>query len=361
MNILITHPDFKDSGGVSNYYKHLQGKFTVPVKHFIIAKRPKEKGLLLRFLRLFADYFRFAKCLRKNQIDLVHINPSLDLKSFIRDGAFALIARAYNKKVLIFFHGWQKPFEIQIEHRFLWLFRLLYGNSSAFIVLCNQFKETLERWGVVKPIYREVTTIDENNLNDFDMQTVLKKRHEFDKYRILFLSRIIKRKGIYETVQAIYSLQRKYPNIELIIAGDGPELENVKLLVQSHKMQNVTFLGYVRDQEKRHIFEVSQIFCFPTYYDEGLPCAVIEAIAYGLPIVTRSVGGLADFFKDEQHGFLLDSLDPNVLAGLIEKLIVDKKLYDRIALFNYQFAQSHFLARNSAQRLELIYKRVLND
>jgi len=78
-------------------------------------------------------------------------------------------------------------------------------------------------------------------------------------------------------------------------------------------------------------------------------------------VVTRPVGGLADFFKNEGHGFITDSLNPNILANLIKRLFLDKELYNKISLSNYQYAQSHFLASSAALRLETIYKTVLKN
>ena len=359
MKILITHPDFKNSGGVSNYYKQLQGKFSMPVQHFMIGKRPEERNSFSRISRMFADYWRFVKCLKGDNVVLVHINPSLDPQSFIRDGIFALLAKVNKKKVVVFFHGWTKPFEAHIERYCLWMFRLLFGNSDAFIVLSDKFKKTFQKWGVTQPIYTEVTVIDEDDLIGFDIKDALRKRQSSEKWRILFLSRITRRKGIYETVQAVSLLQAKYPMIELIIAGDGNELENVKSFVHSHGIANITFVGYVRGEEKRRVFEKSQVLCLPTKHGEGLPVSVVEAMAFGLPVVIRPVGGIADFFQNGEHGFISDSLIPNVFAGLIERLLVDKNLYERIALYNYQYAQSHFLASAAVLRLEMIYAKLL--
>ncbi len=361
MKVLITHPEFEDPGGVSNLYKQLQKKFKIPTLHFVVGKRTREKGFLSRIFRMFHDYYKFVKCLKTNNIDLVHINPSLDLKSLIRDGMFVLLARLNNKKIVVFFHGWQKSFEAQIERSFVWMFKFFFGKIDAFIVLAEEFKKTLERWGIIQPIYRVVTVIDEDMLLGFDIQDALKKRQTSEKWRVLFLSRILRDKGIYETIEAVSLLKAKYPMIELIVAGDGDELENVKSLVHNRNVSNVTFVGYVRGEEKRHIFEKSQVFCYPTYYGEGLPTCAIEAIAYGLPVVTRPVGGLADFFKNEEHGFITEGINPNIFANLIERLFLDKELYNKISLYNYQYAQINFLASSAVLRLETIYKTVLKN
>ena len=360
MRILILHPEFEDPGGVSDLYKSLQNKFKIPTLHFIVGKRTREKVFLLRIFRMFLDYCKFVKCLKTNNIDLVHINPSLDLKSFIRDGIFALLARVNKKKTVVFFHGWKRSFEASIERNFIWMFKFFFGKCDVFIVLSDEFRKTLERWGIVQPIYQGVTVIDEDDLAGFDIQNALNKRQSSEKWRVLFLSRIIKDKGIYETIESVSLLSSKIPMIELVIAGKGEELDKVKSFVHNRNISNVTFVGYVRDEEKRQIFEKSQVYCLPTY-SEGLPCSVIEAIAFGLPVVTRPVGGLADFFKNEMHGFITDSLSPNIFANFIERLFLDNELYNKISLFNYQYAQSHFLASSAVLMLETIYKTVLKN
>ena len=123
---------------------------------------------------------------------------------------------------------------------------------------------------------------------------------------------------------------------------------------------NVTFTGYVSGQEKSKLFETAHVFCFPSY-GEGMPNVVIEAMAFGLPVVTRRVGGLADFFEDGEHGFFTSSKEPNVFADFIEELLVNQQLYEKISLNNYHYAKSNFLASSAASRLEEIYRAVSTE
>jgi glycosyltransferase involved in cell wall biosynthesis len=357
--ILITHPEFDDPGGVARYWKCMQDEFTVPTVHFSVGKRVDEKGILSRIRRLFVDYWKFVHCLKKDDIALVHINPSLDPKSFIRDGVLAMLARAHGKKTVVSFHGWQKPFEIRISRGCHWLFKFFFGRADAFIVLSNTFKEKIERWGIKKPIYTEVTTVSKNEIVEFDIGKITRNRNKSGKWKILFLSRILKTKGIYETIQATSLLQTKYPDIELVVAGNGDEIEKVKKFTSDNGISNVVFPGYVRGKEKQRLFEEANIFCLPSY-SEGFPVAVVEAMSFGLPVITRPVGGLNDFFKNGEHGFMSDSVDPEVLANKIESLFLDRDLYKQISLSNYQYAQSHFLTSDAVSRLERIYKKLLD-
>lgn len=361
MKVLILHPDFKDPGGVAAYYTKLKNKFTIPVKHYAVGLRPGEKeDFFSKIRRMVNDYRRFFLSLKKGQYDIVHINPSLDFKSFLRDGIFILLAKFFKKKTIVFFRGWQKLFEIKIQRYGVWFFKFFYGKIDAFIVLSEDFKTKLKAWGCTQPIYREVTIADDDAFQGFNIHNAIAEREKSDRWRILFLSRIVKGKGIYEAIEATFLLQTRFPQTELIIAGDGPDLENVKSFVEKNNIKNITFTGYVSGEEKTRLLIDSHIFCYPTCYGEGLPNTIIESMAFGLPIITRPVGGIADFFKDGEHGFLTESQKPDILANLIERLLADRALYRKVALFNYQYAQSNFLASQAALRLEEIYKS-LND
>jgi glycosyltransferase involved in cell wall biosynthesis len=89
--------------------------------------------------------------------------------------------------------------------------------------------------------------------------------------------------------------------------------------------------------------------------------SVLEAMAYGLPIVTRSVGSLNDFFRDGTMGFITESRDPQVLAALLNRLIDDPGLRSSISIFNRKYARDQFAAAQIAARLEGIYRFVLDD
>lgn len=358
MKVLILHPDYKDPGGVAKYYLKLKDKFTLPVEHYITGIRPGEKGILSRIYRMMDDYCRFVVRLKRHQYEIIHINPSLSPKAFLRDGVFLLLARMYKKKTVVFFRGWQESFAIKIQRYLLWLFKFFYGKANVFIVLSEKIGKNLETWGCSQPIYREVTIADDATLKEFDFYKALNDRQRSEKWYVLFLARIVKEKGIYETIEAVSILQTKYPNIELVIAGEGSELENVKAFVAKQGISNIIFTGYVSGEDKKRIYESSHIFCYPTYHGEGLPNAIIESMAFGIPIITRPVGGIVDFFEDKKHGFLSNSQDPDIIANLVERLLVDKMLYKKISLFNYQYAQSNFLASQAAVRLEEIYKSV---
>lgn len=357
MKVLLVHPDFGSLGGVARLFRNLDGRFTIEVEHLVIGTRPNERSRGSMMFRLLSDYVRFLR--RSGQVQVVHVNPSLDPKSCLRDGLFVLLSRLTRKKVVVFFHGWNKPFEARLGRRGLGLFRFAFGKADAFIVLADEFKNVLRSWGFDQPIHREMTIVGDDVLERFDFESALERKLRPGRHDILFLSRIVREKGVLETVDAVALLHERYPDLHLIVAGDGPYLEELKLQVEQRGVKNVTFTGYVDGDQKEQLLRDSHLLCFPTYYGEGLPTVVPEAISFGLPVVTRPVGGIADFFENGRHGFAIESRKPEDIAHCIQKLIEDKELYRRIARSNHSYGQKYFLASQAAARLERIYASVL--
>ena len=89
-----------------------------------------------------------------------------------------------------------------------------------------------------------------------------------------------------------------------------------------------------------------------------MPTSVLEAMAYGLPVVTRPVGGLKDFFEDGKMGYITESLAPSVFAEAVEKLIREPETCRRMGRYNREFAHEHFAASRVAERIKRIYHEV---
>jgi len=354
MRVLNLLPD--QGGGIESYYEQVKNYFAGSVTYFIVGKRREEKGKLQQMRRMVSDYRHFLRLLKKTRYDVVVVNPSLDAKGIVRDGIFLLIARRKAIKTIVFFHGWLDTLGSLIQKYFLRLFRVVYGQTDTVVVLSERIRNILISWGFRQPINVEVTIISDDVLNGFSFEEVFPKRMESQRWRLLFLSRILRQKGIYETIDAWASLKDKYP-IDLLIAGDGEDLAGVKRYVRDMKLNRVSFCGYVVGKEKDNLFKNAHLYCLPSY-TEGMPVSVVEAMAYGLPVVTRWVGRLPEFFRNGEHGFATNSKNPEVIRDLIERLYQDKKLYREISSNNHTFAKSHFLASEAAFRLEKVYASV---
>ena len=166
--------------------------------------------------------------------------------------------------------------------------------------------------------------------------------------------------GIFEALETAVLLQERLPTAELIVAGDGPDLDEARAYAVERGLNNVRFAGRVNAAEKRRLYEESHALFLPSYA-EGLPGVVVEAMAFGLPVITRPVGGIPDVLINGDHGFLVESLEPEDFAECILRLQRDDVLYHTIARRNTVFAQIHFLASAAAPRIEQFYYTCRNQ
>lgn len=90
-----------------------------------------------------------------------------------------------------------------------------------------------------------------------------------------------------------------------------------------------------------------------------MPTVVLEAMAFGLPILTRNVGGLVDFFQNDKMGFITDSLEPKDFADAMVPYIKDKELARKVGAYNAQYAKEHFMASSVARQIENTIKETI--
>jgi glycosyltransferase involved in cell wall biosynthesis len=358
MPILLTTPDLECAGGVAEYWRVMQPHLGSDVAYLTVGPRAPGAGARPCGRRMLQDYRSLYRALRSGPWELVHLNPSLCRRALIRDGVSLLLAKSLGRRVLVFLHGWDPACAAAIRRRFLPLFRQGYFRADAFIVLSSGFRSVLREFGYDKPIYVETTAVADEL---FDPPAVGRAPDgtPAEPVNILYLSRLERAKGVYEAIDAFRLLRTRRPGVTLTVAGTGSQGQAARAYVGAQGIDGVQFAGWVTGPEKRQAFARADIYLFPTAWNEGMPISVLEAMACGLPVVTRPVGGLADFFEPGTMGFLTDSRDPEVFASLLERLVLDPGLRHAMGRYNRSFAQKNFAASVVAGRLREIYRRTL--
>ena len=353
--ILVLVPAYSALGGIKNYYRTLEKKFTLPVIYMSRGSRshPFRKNILSETFRLIKDLNNYVKLLKNAKISLIHVNTSLSMASMFRDGLYLLLAKCFHKKRIVFFRGWSEDTVQLLDKKFLFLFKFLFFHTNAIVTLTDKSKKTLERWGYKNKIFLETTLVDENLLNDFDYKKkMIRKR---DDFVVLFLARLQKEKGIYELIDAHNILCEKYSNIKLVIAGSGTDEMNLK---KADLNKKVKLTGHIEGEKKSNEYANADVYVLPSY-TEGMPNSVLEAMAFGLPIICTSVGALSEIIGNEKNGYVVSSANSQEIADYIEKLYLDPNLLNSISQNNYIEAK-RFYSSCVVKRLEQIYLLVLN-
>jgi len=119
---------------------------------------------------------------------------------------------------------------------------------------------------------------------------------------VLYLGWVIRDKGVFELLVALDLLRDM--NIELWIAGDGQDLTDLQNQAADKGLSNVTFFGWVFKDKKMELLKKADIFVLPSYF-EGLPNALLEAMASGIPVIASNVGGIPDLITSGKMAFWL--------------------------------------------------------
>lgn len=342
--VLIVIPAQDQLGGVYNFYKILKDYFDSDTKYFYVGE---PKFLIKNKVIIFLVYlFSFTKTIFKERPKKVVLNTSLNLNAVLRDSIYLLVAKIFMTKVIVFWRGWNFDNEKYLKFPFC-IISFLLLKADKTVVLYSKIKSSLKTLGYKKEVF-SLTTI----VSDAVFNHKIKEQGGRENFNLLFLSRVEAYKGVIELIDAYAILKLKYPNFKLTIAGDGKLYEEVKEKIEQEQIKDVDVVGYVVGEKKYEVLTEGSVFVFPSY-SEGMPNAILEAMAIGLPIIATPVGGLNDFFNEGEMGTFVKIKDVDSIVDAIEKLYLDLDLRNLISLNNIEYAKVNF-------RCEIVFNKLKN-
>jgi glycosyltransferase involved in cell wall biosynthesis len=180
---------------------------------------------------------------------------------------------------------------------------------------------------------------------------------------VLFVGRLVEKKGCGTLIEAMASVQRCCPAAELVVIGDGPLRANYEARAVALGVR-CRFLGVqpaavVRDRMSR-----ASVFCVPSVVAatgdaEGFGMVFIEAQAMGLPVVSTLSGGIPEAVNNGETGLLVAERDSAALAAAILRLMQDDELWQQYSLAGRRNVVSHFNLAQQTGRLENLFDHLL--
>jgi glycosyltransferase involved in cell wall biosynthesis len=168
--------------------------------------------------------------------------------------------------------------------------------------------------------------------------------------RLLFVGWLERDKGIFELLEACQQLSRER-QFTLDIAGEGRASEEARELVSRYGLTEVVrFRGWLRPRDLRRALADADVFVLPSW-GEGLPNAMVEAMAARLAVVVTSVGAIPDVITNRRSGLLVAPKDAESLRRALSEIIDDRNLRERIALEAYEFATREFAVDAAVEKL----------
>jgi len=178
---------------------------------------------------------------------------------------------------------------------------------------------------------------------------------------ILFVGRLVERKGIEYLIKAFSKVISKYNSYTLRIVGDGPIKNSLLSLTKSLGLKSkVIFAGFVSKHELIESYKKAAAFVLPAIVDskgdtEGLGVVLIEAINYGVPVIASNVGGIPDIVKDKITGILVPEKDSNALSEAMMNLLENKELRQKLTKNATEHIQKYFSWSTVVNKLDVLY------
>lgn len=355
--VLILSRDDNSAGGVVDFISALRNHYSTETNWdvIVIGRRSGSRSRIRRYIQVLIDAARLRAKVLSGKYDLVHINPSFNIPSLLRDGLFMLVLRMTGQKCLVFFHGWDESLSHKAARNVFFrnFIKFSFGWAGLTLVLAGEFKNQLARLGVPSDNIYTITTM-------FDGQGICSecRATAAPRYQILFLSRFVREKGLFELLDAFARIVKELPEVRLILAGDGPARADVEQAVHASGLSEYVELpGYIRGAKKTAVLAASDIFVLPTYYGEGCPVSLLEAMAAGLALVSTPVGGIPDVLKDGENGVLLPSADPELIYQALHRLLSSPQRLTRISNINREKAWRCYEASVVTAQIEEYYKQ----
>lgn len=143
---------------------------------------------------------------------------------------------------------------------------------------------------------------------------------------ILYVGRLEGRKGLLYLLKAYNDLAGKHKNVQLFIAGQGPDENKLREYVRENKIPRVTFLGFISDKDKIHYLHRADLFCSPAHRGESFGIVLLEAMAAGCPIVAGDNAGYQSVMKDTGAISLVNPKDTVDFSRRLEIMLFDDAL-----------------------------------
>lgn len=289
------------------------------------------------------------------RLDVVYITPGQSNLGYIKYIPFMWAANVRSIPYFIHIHGGSFRDEYDkisgIKRK---LINYSLKRLAGAIVLGDSLKYMFQGLIPDEKIY-----ICENGVEDDIFATeeeIEKKVAQYDAddtIRILYLSNLLKTKGILDLFEAVKLLNNRNIKVHLDVAGSiEPEIEDEVNRYLSELGETVQYHGVVTGQKKKELLLGNYIFCLPTYYpNEGQPISILEAMACGCAIVTTNQGGIKDIVNSD-YGSFVDKKAPAELAA--EAIINSYKCYDDKGINGWKIAKEKFTLNDFCKRVESI-------
>ena len=340
MRVLVVAPSRKTKGGITAVVKiHEQcmcwGKWNCKwIESY------KDGNSIVKIYYFIISFMGYV--LKVPFANIVHIHFS-GHNSLLRKTFYFSVAKVFNKKIVVHLHYGVEGLQEAKRH---WMYKWLFCESDKVVFLSYKImKGVINMYGNLdyKIIYNPAPKVR--------CLKIEKKKC------VLYAGVLRKKKGYHDLIEAFSLVSKIYPDWKLVLAGNGEIDWGKKLAVKYGISDKVIFPGWIDGKNKERIFLESKIFCLPSYA-EGFPMAILDAFAYGLPVIATSNCGLSEFIENKKSVLIYEPGDVDELATFLCDLISNQVLRGMMSAESVRLSNDVFGGESICGMIDDLYSEL---
>tara|TARA_B100000579_G_scaffold230100_1_gene188506 strand:- start:496 stop:1608 length:1113 start_codon:yes stop_codon:yes gene_type:complete len=283
-----------------------------------------------------------------------------DGASAIEKGLMIIIAKLFKIPSLIFPRAGNLMNQANKSNFFLGLIKFMFRRSAIFLAQGVKWKDFAKEQLKIPPNKIEIINNWTATQDLFKIGEERKISPRENDLKILFVGWLEKEKGVIELLEALKNLKKRGIKFNMIFIGDGKILSEANKFININDLTNdVVFKGWLDFSHIKQFIKTSDVFILPSW-QEGMPNALIEALACGLPSIVSAVGVIPNYLNDLDSAVLVKPKDSLALEHALYTIIKDFELRKKLSKNGFLVAKNVFLSNKSLKKLSRVIDQSIN-
>ena len=311
------------------------------------------KGSIIKLVKFIVLFFRVFYTLVTNKFDAVYITLSPHGGAFYKDSILLLLAKLFCSKRVIHLHGKGIKSEANSSKFKAKIYNIVFKNCNvihlAQSLLCDiDFLLEVNKTYILP--------------NGIPCISYKKINHQKQLPNLLYISNLVPAKGGLDFIKACKLLLDNGYEFEANLAGahsSSEFLNKCKHYIDDNSLNEVVnLLGPIYGEEKENLLASADMFVLPTYFrNECFPLSILEAMSYGLPVISTEEGAIPDIINNFHNGLIIKRNSPVSLYSAISHLLDNGNIMEELA----RNARQDFLDRYTVEKFETNFIDIMLD
>lgn len=348
INVLMVGVSSKRNGGMwtvaKSYIESSILKEKVNLKYIATSTNGSK---MVRLFCMLSGYCKIIAYLLTKKPDIVHVHMA-EKGSVYRKGAVVRLGKKFGCKVIIHMHAgpfahWYQSKSVKAQKK---ISRML-NCADKILVLGNYWRDTMKNIVPAEKLEVLYNGVEIPADNYYDLQSK----------KIVYMGVIKKEKGTNELLAAMQQLDSILdPEIRLYLYGTDWDGDIKKKIAEYHLEKRAIFCGWIGEEEREEVLKNAMLCVLPSFF-EGLSMSIIEAMSYGIPVVTTDISTMREVTGDRIT--LICPGDVGALAQELLKYCENDTLRKADSQYLYERAKQYFSVESNVNQLLEIYENVL--